>query len=62
MNGEYRLSERIDGGTESPSYLQRWICDPPPVGVSFRVLREEWTGDYEIRTIYEIEISDAVDE
>lgn len=32
-----------------------WMCDPPPVGEPYQVLREEWHEVLE-RTIYEIEV------
>lgn len=32
-------------------WTQVWKCDPPPFGVKFRVLSEEWNDDYTVRTI-----------
>jgi hypothetical protein len=38
--------------------FQRFACDPPPPGISFQVLREEWTEESGIayRTIHEVRI------
>jgi len=33
----------------------RWACDPPPPGSAYRVLRDEWSADYTVRTILEWE-------
>jgi hypothetical protein len=45
----------------SAGAFQRFTCDPPPVGVSFQVLREEWTEESGIayRTIHEVRIVDG---
>jgi hypothetical protein len=52
-----RLTEHtIDGGC---SYERQWYCDVPPLGASFRVVRSEWTDDYTVRKIYEIELVSA---
>ncbi len=53
MNREPILREQRDG------YTQEWYCDPPPLGVRYRVHdgKDEWAteGDMPVRRIYEIE-------
>jgi len=34
---------------------ERWACAPPPMGSTYRVLRDEWSADFAVRTILEIE-------
>jgi hypothetical protein len=34
---------------------ERWACDPPPAGAAYRVLRDEWSDNYTVRTILEWE-------
>lgn len=35
------------------TYTLRWHCDPPPEKQPFRVVREEWDNDLNVRDIYE---------
>ena len=39
-------------------FMQRWECDAPPLGASFRVKDDEWdlTCDPPVRVIREIEM------
>jgi hypothetical protein len=43
-------------GSENGEYTQRWMTDPPPVGVGFRVLRQSWNEDFTVRTIHEVRV------
>ena len=38
-------------------YLEEWYCEPPAVGVRYRVIDEEWTGEYHVRSIRRIELA-----
>ncbi len=48
---EYKCFERL--GTEWTTY---WVCDPPEMGETFIVKRDEWNEDQTIRVIYEYEL------
>jgi hypothetical protein len=39
-----------------PEFVQAWVCDQPPAGVVYRVIRDEWVKDDTVRLIYEIEL------
>lgn len=47
---ERRYPDSPDGGWET-----RWMCNPPEMGVGFRVIEQEWSEDFTVRTIYEVE-------
>lgn len=40
-------------------FQQRWMCEPPELGVQYVVVRSEWDADFITRTIYEIELADV---
>jgi hypothetical protein len=40
-------------------YSEVWVCDQPPSDVPYRVVRDEWSEDYTVRRIYEIELRPA---
>lgn len=46
---------------DSPmAFETHWLCEPPAKGVQFTVLEDEWSEDYTLRTIKQIELaSDA---
>ena len=48
------LIEHLDDG--SGRYTREWYCVPPDDGTPFRVLRGEWTEDFAIQRIYEVEL------
>ena len=33
-----------------------WACEEPPDDVEYRVVRDEWTENFRVRTIYEIKV------
>jgi hypothetical protein len=35
------------------TYEQRWMVPPPGDGVKFRVTKDEWTDDWDVRVIRE---------
>lgn len=45
-----------------PNTFQRFVCDPPPEGAAFRVLREEWDEAGTHRTILEVRLIDGSSE
>lgn len=49
----------VDGFRSGVGWEQRWVCEPPDLGVTFETLRDEWTEDATgqwTRTIHEIKI------
>jgi hypothetical protein len=56
MMTDYKLVEPRYADTYA-EYTERWVCDPPAEGVSYRVLDEEWNDDVTTRTIYRIELA-----
>ena len=42
--------------TPDGDYRNEWFCAPPPVGITFRVIRDEWLERYGVRAIYEISL------
>lgn len=44
-----------DGG----SYTTKWYCDPPPEGVVYRVIKDEWCHRSTVRKILKIEIMET---
>jgi len=59
--GPARLVERV--GTGDGAFMQSWHCEVPAVGVSFRVVREEWRGawhsPFPTRHILEVNLTSA---
>jgi hypothetical protein len=39
-------------------FVEAWVCDQPPRGVRYQVLRDEWVDDYRVRLIYEIKVKE----
>lgn len=39
-------------------YVEVWETEPPPLGVKYRVIDDEWTEDYTERRIRAIELLD----
>jgi len=39
--------------------VEAWVCDQPPRGITYRVLRDEWVNDYTVRLIHQIKVEDA---
>lgn len=42
-----------------PGTFQRFACDPPPEGVAFQVLRQEWDKEFTHRTILEVRLCEG---
>jgi hypothetical protein len=53
---EIKLTELRGEG--AAAYVEQWACEPPEVGVAYRVLDNEWdeTTDPPTRTIHRIEL------
>jgi hypothetical protein len=51
----FTVAEPVAVWTDQP-FVEAWVCEQPPRGVKYRVLRDEWLQDYTIRLIHEIEI------
>lgn len=48
------IVERTD--PQGGRYAEQWFCEPPAIGVCYVVKRQEWTGDYTVCRIHEIEL------
>lgn len=46
----------VEGFPSGGGYERRWVCDPPSEELRYQVLREAWSDDFKVRTIYEIEL------
>ena len=42
-------------------YETRWMTEPPDKDASFRVIEEEWTEDYSVRTVYRWEPAEQIE-
>lgn len=45
-----------EGFPMAPGWEQRWVCEPPSVELAYRVLRDVWSDDLSVRTVYEIQL------
>jgi hypothetical protein len=56
--GADAAKDLVGGGLSVPlpRPVEAWVCDPPPLGVTYRVLRDEWVKDYTVRLIHEIQV------
>jgi hypothetical protein len=41
---------------QGDGYVTKWACPAPDFGISFVVLRDEWSDDYTVRTIHEVRL------
>ena len=42
-----------------PAHTEAWVCERPPWGARYRVMRDEWLKDNTLRVIYAIQVTGA---
>lgn len=55
-NTKPKLIEEVYGGPENGGWEERWMCEPPVLGVRFKVIEQEWNEEFSVRTIYKVEL------
>lgn len=54
MTAPFLIEEKF--AATGMGFTQRWMIEPPASNVPYRVVRDAWDEDFNVRTIYEIEL------
>ena len=44
---------------EREGFTEIWLCEPPHLGVDYRVIEQSWNADFTERTIRSVELVSA---